>query len=226
MVPDLRCEQDDAATRLTCSSCDDPVCPRCFVRTPVGFKCRSCLGAAGAPPPARSAPSWAVATLVGVVGALALVGWRLLGAGDQSPADLSARYPGRSARDVERPFLGEPGNDGSLTFTATGFECDSGSDGAVEERIPQGRFCTLALTVRNTGTQPETFVAAEQLLVDAESRSYRPDPDGASATRVVNPGNELTATLIFDVPPEVTPGQAELHRVARSPGVRVLLRPR
>ena len=68
--------------------------------------------------------------------------------------------------------------------------------------------------------------AAEQLLVDAESKRYRPDDEGASVTRVVNPGNELTATLLFDVPPSVSPDEAELRRLPGSPGARMLLPPR
>jgi hypothetical protein len=32
----------DEATRLTCSSCGDPICPRCAVQSPVGQKCPAC----------------------------------------------------------------------------------------------------------------------------------------------------------------------------------------
>jgi len=126
-----------------------------------------------------------------------------------------------------RPGSPRNGREGPLTFTATGFECGAGgAEGAVGDRVPQGRFCTLALRVENTGTEPETFVAASQVVIDSASRRYRPDDDPALASRVVNPGNELTATLLFDVPPSVTPDEAELHRSERSQGVRMLLRRR
>ena len=228
MAQEIRCEQDDAATRLTCTGRDAPICPRCFVRTPVGFKCRTCVGAGAVrrddPSPNRTT---VLVVALAVAGGLALVGWRLLGPGDEPLVDESARYSGQSARDIERPFLGEPGSEGPLTFTATGFECGvEGAAGAVRGRVPQGRFCSLRLTVQNTGTQPETFVAAEQVLLDQQARRYRPDDDPDLASRVVNPGNELTATLLFDVPPTVNPDEAELHRFQRSRGVRVLLRPR
>ncbi|MDP8937889.1 MAG: DUF4352 domain-containing protein [Actinomycetota bacterium] len=173
----------------------------------------------------RSRATGAVAVVA--VAGLAVVGWLLLRPGDEPLVDESARYSGLSQRDIERPFLGEPGREGPLTFTATGFECGAvGADGAVRGRVPQGRFCTLAVRVQNTGTQPETFLAGSQFLVDAESRRYRPDDDPELASKVVNPGNELTATLLFDVPPAVTPDEAELHRSERSQGVRMLLRPR
>ncbi len=31
-------------TRLRCSKCGTPICPRCMVETPVGFRCPSCAG--------------------------------------------------------------------------------------------------------------------------------------------------------------------------------------
>ncbi len=31
-------------TLLRCNRCDKPICPRCAVRTPVGFRCRQCVG--------------------------------------------------------------------------------------------------------------------------------------------------------------------------------------
>lgn len=227
MAQDLECEQDGAATRLTCTSCDSPICPKCFVRTPVGFKCRRCVGAAA--PARRRRPSRAAVATVAIVlaGIAGLGGWWLFGPDDEPLVDQSARYSGLSPRDIERAFLGEPGSDGPLTFTATGFQCGpGGAEGALGGRVPQGRFCTLLLTVQNTGTQPETFVAAEQFLIDVESKRYRPDEDPELASRVVNPGNELRATLRFDVPASVTPDEAELHRARRTGGVRMLLRPR
>ena len=32
------------ATNLRCSKCDDLICPRCLVHTPVGARCRDCSG--------------------------------------------------------------------------------------------------------------------------------------------------------------------------------------
>ena len=227
MAQELKCAEDDAATRLTCTACAAPICPKCFVRTPVGFKCRKCVGmgrVAGPRPVNRTA---VVVLTVVVAGVVALAGWRLLLPGDEPLGDESARYSGQSARDIERPFLGEPGSDGPLTFTVTGFDCGPpGTEGAAGGRVAQGRFCSLRLVVENTGTQPETFQLAEQFVLDPDARRYRPDDDPDLASRVVNPGNQLNATLVFDVPPSVRPDEAELHRFERSRGVRVLLRPR
>ncbi len=32
-------------TRLRCNKCGDPICVRCAVRTPVGYRCRDCVNA-------------------------------------------------------------------------------------------------------------------------------------------------------------------------------------
>lgn len=36
-------------TRLRCGKCDTPICPRCAVGTPVGFRCPDCAGIRGLP---------------------------------------------------------------------------------------------------------------------------------------------------------------------------------
>lgn len=39
----------DVMTRLRCSRCEKPICPRCGVRTPVGLRCPECAGVRGLP---------------------------------------------------------------------------------------------------------------------------------------------------------------------------------
>jgi hypothetical protein len=36
-------------TRLRCSKCEKPICPRCYVATPVGYRCPDCAGVRGLP---------------------------------------------------------------------------------------------------------------------------------------------------------------------------------
>ena len=66
-------DHPDVETRLRCSRCGKPICPRCAVRTPVGMRCPDCAGTRSA---SRANPAGtlvaagaglAVATLVGVV---------------------------------------------------------------------------------------------------------------------------------------------------------------
>ncbi|GIW04943.1 MAG: hypothetical protein KatS3mg059_1563 [Thermomicrobiales bacterium] len=52
-------------TRLRCSRCGKPICPRCGVRTPVGLRCADCAGVRGLPTYRTSASSLARATVAG-----------------------------------------------------------------------------------------------------------------------------------------------------------------
>ena len=49
-------DHPDVETRLRCSRCGRPICPRCSVRTPVGMRCPDCAGtrSAVAANPART----------------------------------------------------------------------------------------------------------------------------------------------------------------------------
>ncbi len=57
-------------TRLRCSRCGKPICPRCGVRTPVGLRCPECAGVRGLPTYATSAPVLGRAALSGLAVAL------------------------------------------------------------------------------------------------------------------------------------------------------------
>ena len=47
---ELRCARHpDTPTRLRCTRCARPICPRCFVRTPVGLRCDECAGVRALP---------------------------------------------------------------------------------------------------------------------------------------------------------------------------------
>ena len=69
-------EHPDVETRLRCSRCGKPICPRCAVRTPVGMRCPDCAGTRAA---SKAAPQ-AVLTAAGaglLVSVLAGIGWGL-----------------------------------------------------------------------------------------------------------------------------------------------------
>jgi hypothetical protein len=64
-------------TRLTCSNCGNPICPRCMVATAVGQKCRDCArqprSAKGTPTPALLARAFGAGFVVAALGAAALL---------------------------------------------------------------------------------------------------------------------------------------------------------
>lgn len=46
LTDDLFCENHPTVqTRLRCNKCGKPICTRCAVRTPVGYRCRACVNA-------------------------------------------------------------------------------------------------------------------------------------------------------------------------------------
>ena len=65
-------DHPDVETRLRCSRCGRPICPRCGVRTPVGMRCPDCAGTRSSVTanPARTltaaAAGLAVATAAGI----------------------------------------------------------------------------------------------------------------------------------------------------------------
>ena len=70
-------------TRLTCSSCGDPICPRCMVNTVVGQKCRRCsqqsARAKGTPDTVLLLRAFAAGVAVAALGALLILKVGLFG---------------------------------------------------------------------------------------------------------------------------------------------------
>lgn len=67
-------DHPDVETRLRCSRCGKPICPRCGVRTPVGMRCPDCAGTRSSV--AANPTQTLVAAGAGlVVAALAGIGW-------------------------------------------------------------------------------------------------------------------------------------------------------
>jgi MFS family permease len=54
-------------TRLRCSKCGNPICPRCAVQTPVGFRCPDCVRVQQAVFYTATPLDYVIATVVGLV---------------------------------------------------------------------------------------------------------------------------------------------------------------
>ncbi len=69
---DVRCTYHPSVmTRLRCSRCGKPICPRCGVRTPVGLRCPECAGVRGLPTYRTDSTSLAKAAGIGIAVAVA-----------------------------------------------------------------------------------------------------------------------------------------------------------
>jgi len=57
----------DVETRLRCSKCGKPICPKCAVQTPVGFRCPDCVRVQQAVFYTATPLDYAIATVVGLL---------------------------------------------------------------------------------------------------------------------------------------------------------------
>ena len=166
----VRCAQDDVETRLRCSECQAPICPKCFVRTAVGLRCEGCASPSGPPQPRGGAtprrPAFlALAVVVALV--VAGVAWATTRGGDEAPLDV----------DEGGELIAIPGME-----LGTG-ELPGGMTWRLEAR-KEGGVCTT-LTV-SPGPPPR-----ERCL---RTRSYR--PVGNTTTQLLRgPGGTTYLTL-------------------------------
>ena len=70
-------------TNLSCGKCGKPICPKCMVQTPVGFRCRECADVRRLPTYELTPPQYLKAVGVGlglaiVIGIIWGVIWRAL----------------------------------------------------------------------------------------------------------------------------------------------------
>ena len=126
--------------------------------------------------------------------------------------------------------VGDHASDGQFTFVVRGYRCGAPDVQTVWLRDePVGEFCFLDLSVTNTGSDPRTFHAGVQRLVDGADRTYAAD-FGASwieserwPAEVINPGISSETVIVLDIPPDAPITHAELHDAAFSHGVHVRL---
>lgn len=129
--------------------------------------------------------------------------------------------------------IGETARDGKFEFTVASVECGKASVGTNEylTKQAQGQFCLANVTVKNIGSEAQTFDSSSQYLYDAANAKFSADgtaslyanPQGSTFLNQINPGNSVTGILVFDLPKDKTPTIAELHDSSFSGGVKVSL---
>jgi hypothetical protein len=135
--------------------------------------------------------------------------------------------------------IGQPADEAGFRFVVNSIKCGekriSYNDGVIEHYAEaQGQFCRLNLTVTNIGNTANSTRHYYQHVLNAQGQKY--DADSGATGRAasydlgnpfdedINPGNNITGDIVFDVPVGVTPTTAELHGNNDSLGVRVKLR--
>jgi len=129
--------------------------------------------------------------------------------------------------------LNEVARDGKFEFTVASVECGKASAGTNEylTKQAQGQFCFVNVTVKNIGSEAQTFDSSSQYLFDAANAKFSADgtaslyanPQGSTFLNQINPGNSVSGILVFDLPKDKTPTTAEMHDSPFSGGVKVSL---
>lgn len=98
------------------------------------------------------------------------------------------------------------------------------------QRKAQGAYTIVSITVKNTSNKPQGFSPSAQYLFDAQNRKFENDAAAAinlqpdtSLYAGVNPGNTVTAQVVFDLPPDAVPSHIVLHDSMFSGGTKVTL---
>jgi hypothetical protein len=184
--------------------------------------------ARGRPAPGvRPRRRWGRRLLGGVV-LLAVLGVLANALGERDRSGGQDRTAGRAGA-AATPGIRDPARDGQFEFVVRSVRCGLRRVGHEPARqTPQGRFCLVAVSVANVGTEARDFDAGQQRLFGADGRRHSVDAAATAANggvrllhSLINPGNRIEGTLVYDVPPRTRPARLELHDSPLSRGVAV-----
>lgn len=140
--------------------------------------------------------------------------------------------PEKSTTQSGTTGIGQPVRDGKFEFTVTKVGYSSQPVGVAPlTKAPQGRFAIITLTVKNIGNEPRTMSDSDQYLyigsskysADSEAGLYA-NGDASLWLQDINPGNQLSGKLVFDVPNGATATKLEVHDSPFSSGADISLR--
>jgi hypothetical protein len=164
------------------------------------------------------------ALMTGAVLAFGCSGAGSSGSGSGSGSGGNGRAPAAG--------IGTAVRDGKFEFTVQKVQCgvpSVGSD-AVGKKA-QGQFCLVTVVVRNIGDKAQTFSDSSQKAFGADGVEYSADTaaglyanqDAAAFLTEINPGNQVTGVLVYDIPAAATLARLELHDSPFSGGITVSL---
>jgi hypothetical protein len=134
--------------------------------------------------------------------------------------------------------IGQTFSDAGFNFTVNSLKCGEKEIAFTYSFVnysadAQGQYCRLNITVTNVGNSANSVNAYDQYVFNSQGQRY--DYDSSATGYVaryylgnpfnddINPGNNITGDIVFDVPVDVTPPTAELHGDSDSLGVRINL---
>jgi hypothetical protein len=129
--------------------------------------------------------------------------------------------------------IGQPARDGQFMFTADKVTCGLKQVGPPDDYLtPTGEFCVVELNVRNVGTGPAIFADALQEAYAPNGNRYATDsaaglyanPDPTIFFNDINPGIDVKALVVYDIPTGGGIARLELHESPGSRGVMIKVR--
>ncbi|MCX4390535.1 DUF4352 domain-containing protein [Micromonospora peucetia] len=170
-------------------------------------------------------------TLALIVTALVALGCGS-GATDSSSTtggDSDAKGEEKAAKTAK---IGQPARDGKFEFTVKSSKCGVAKIGTdlLGEKA-QGQFCLVTLNVKNIGKEAQMFDGSSQKAYAADGTEYSSDTGAAiyanknaeTFLNDINPGNQVTGVVVFDIPKNVKLAKLELHDSPFSGGITVAL---
>ncbi|WBB80413.1 DUF4352 domain-containing protein [Micromonospora sp. WMMD882] len=165
--------------------------------------------------------------------ALITTGLVALGCGAGSADDTagSAAQGGDDA-PAKTAKIGEPARDGKFEFTVKSSKCGVAKVGSdLLGAKAQGQFCLVTVNVKNIGKEAQMFDGSSQKAYDADGTEFSADngaaiyanKDAETFLNDINPGNQVTGVVVFDIPKGVKLTKLELHDSPFSGGVDVTL---
>lgn len=178
----------------------------------------------GAPPPPPKKKGKGKFIALGVVAliVIAIIASSIGGggdetAGDSAPSSTSAADDAGAGENPDEaeadeaatvPKLGDVVVADDLEFTLTDFECGVTVEDYSGEVEPQGKFCTVHVSVKNVG-KSATYLSSEHVkLLTEDGIEYSASDDtwlvdGVLLLEEINPGNTAKGDLYFDLPEDV-----------------------
>ncbi|MFY1593624.1 DUF4352 domain-containing protein [Micromonospora sp. WMMD737] len=146
-----------------------------------------------------------------------------------SGGDSAAKGEEKAAKTAK---IGQPARDGKFEFTVKSSKCGVAKVGdSVLGEKAQGQFCLVTINIRNIGKEAQMFDGSSQKAYAADGTEYSSDTGAAiyanknaeTFLNDINPGNQVTGVVVFDIPKNVKLTKLELHDSPFSGGVTVAL---
>jgi cytoskeletal protein RodZ len=131
-----------------------------------------------------------------------------------------------SAPGPPRAGLGQEVRDGKFAFVVTSIDYGSvvaDPNNPSATTLAQGIFVFVKMTVTNVGNQPEPFVGVWQKLKSG-TNTFNPSPNAQKLLGImesINPGEQIEATIAYDVPNGTKPQSIELRDLPLTGGTEV-----